>query len=47
MWFGNPVLDPTLFTSCYAVELDGYVQVNPPVIQVRSPPPCQGLAFSQ
>ena len=34
MWFGNPVLDPTLFTSCYAVQLDGFVQISPPTIQV-------------
>ena len=34
VWFGNPVLDPALFTSCYAVQLDGFVQVYPPTIQV-------------
>ena len=36
VWFGNPVLDPALFTSCYAVQLDGFVQISPPTIQVCS-----------
>lgn len=34
VWFGNPALDPALFTSCYAVQLDGFVQITPPTIQV-------------
>ena len=41
VWFGNPVLDPMLFTSCYAVKLSGYVQVTPPIIQVRCRRPAQ------